>query len=578
MKLQESQVRRRLRDDFEHAIDVSDIQNHQSDTQAEMRTSRALAAFTIAALADLSVEDACACVTDESGDQGIDAIGFSPVRNELYLVQAKASDGGPSPTEVQKFTRGIGYLLDLNWGMLGTKMNAKRGQIESFLDRPTYRIRAVYTFLGNQKPNDDCRDLSDRLLADVNSSGHILDFEYHGLRENFERRNIASGLDAIDHIFTFERWLTLGDYRSEVSGVVSGDQLAEVVNEYGERLFDKNIRSVLGATDVNELIDQTIKNDPTAFWYYNNGITIVATSITCMRPNPRASLEEFQLRGLSVVNGAQSCGALARAAREGLPLDDVKVTVRVISTEGHDDEFSDRVTRYTNMQNRVTGREFVSLDLMQQEMSDILRAEGIRYVYRSGEDINKDGVEFSFGLEEATRALACKLGPRVATHAKREIGRMWTDTSSAPYTELFPRSLSPVVMYNAVRFWRHVNMLVDDFIDGRGARETRVIDNARYMICALLMRLYSKQGNSWREIEASPDEWLTRHHDICVDFMGACSRIYESLNGTGYITPYFKSVENSEEYAAAAWSELESLSSSRGLEAEPGPGEQGALF
>lgn len=108
---------------------MSDSQHHNEEEQAKIRTSRALAALTIAANAQISVEDACASVVDESGDEGLDAIGITLARGEIYVVQAKASSGSPSPTEVLKFNQGIRYLLDWDWDSLGGKTQKRRGKL-----------------------------------------------------------------------------------------------------------------------------------------------------------------------------------------------------------------------------------------------------------------------------------------------------------------------------------------------------------------------------------------------------------------------------------------------------------------
>ena len=423
MELQERQVRKRLQDDFEPFVDISDLSSHREEEAAKARASRALAALTIAAHAKLSVEESCAAIVDESGDQGIDAIGIAAARGEVYVVQSKTSPGAPSPTEVSKFVHGIRLLLDWNWNALGKKTRKRRNEIEAALENDV-KIIAIYTYLGTGAPNDDAKRHSEQLLADINSSGDILEFAFEGLRENFDRRNIASGLGSPDFDILFNRWLTLSDYRSELVGVVSGEQLADMVESFNERLFDKNIRSVLKSSGTNEILDTTLRDRPQDFWYYNNGITIVANSISCGRTTPRKTDETFFLRGLSIVNGAQTCGALARALRAGVTLDEVQITVRVISTEGRPSDFDKQVTRYTNTQNQITNREFVSLDPLQQELKDILLAEGIQYRFRTGETGEGEEFEDSFDLEEATRALACFTSVENATRAKREIGRM----------------------------------------------------------------------------------------------------------------------------------------------------------
>lgn len=41
-------------------------------------------------------------------------------------------------------------------------------------------------------------------------------------------------------------------------------------------MFAKNLRGVLGATEVNKQVDETIESRPDDFWYFNNGITVTA--------------------------------------------------------------------------------------------------------------------------------------------------------------------------------------------------------------------------------------------------------------------------------------------------------------
>lgn len=557
MEIQERQIRKRLLQDFEPSIDISDSASHGVDEQAKIRTSRALAALSVAANAKLSVEESCASVVDEPGDAGIDAIGITLSLNEIYVVQSKSSKGSPSPTEVMKFTEGVRRLLDWDWEALGKKTKRRQAEIENALEGSNARVVAIFSHLGSQPPNDEALRSSNRLLDEVNKSGDILEFRYEGLRENFDHRNIASGLGSPDSELTFDRWVTISDYRSEIMGFVGGEQLARMVESFNDRLFDRNIRSILKSTETNEILDSTLRDTPSDFWYYNNGITIVANSISCKRTNPRSVDESFMLQGLSVVNGAQTCGALARILREGNSLDDVRVTVRVISTEGHSGDFEKLVTRYTNTQNQITSREFVSLDPYQQELRDTLLAEKIQYTYRTGQVPDDVDFEFSFDLEEATRALACLNGVVNATRAKREIGRMWSDIKSAPYTELFPRNLNAAEMYNAVRFWRYYNRILSSIAMELDPREARIIQNSSYVGCALMMQSYRRDGQDLSQIDANIENWLQSKTSDVKNMSKICIKLHEQRNGAGYPLSFFKNLQKVERFATDLRQEMQ---------------------
>lgn len=538
MQIQERQLRKRLTEDFEPHIVMADVKKHSEAEQAKFRASRALAALTVAAWAKTTAEDACASVVDESGDAGIDAIYVSQMRGEIYLVQAKTSAGSPSPTEVMKFIKGIKRFLDCDWPALGPKARARTAEIEEALE--SSKIIAIFSHLGSQKPNAETQDESDRLIAEVNANGEILEFFYEGLRENFERRNTALNLGAPDHEVEFERWVTMGDYRSEIMGIVAADQLAELVDTFSERLFDKNIRSILKATETNENLHETLRAEPSKFWYYNNGITIVAESISCTRKSPRSTDERFTLKGLSIVNGAQTSGALARAKRSGIDLEDVRVTVRVISTAGHDGDFGKQVTRKTNTQNQVTNREFVALDPYQQELSEILHAEGIHYIFRSGQSLESEEHDYSFDLEEATRALSCLTSVDYATRAKRELGRMWLDINANPYLDLFPRNLEPATMYNAVRFWRTFGTVQENFSKTLEKRAANIAKNSLYMACSLFMQTARSRGMDFSKFECDVEHWISDNTDDLESLLSIVVDLHEVENSSGHAMAFFK--------------------------------------
>src|SRR5699024_3854114 len=165
--------------------------------------------------------------------------------------------GAPSPTEVMKFTRGIRRFLDWDWDNLGPKARRRRSEFEDALEGDV-RIIAIFSYLGSQEDNRDAILDSTTLTADVTSAGVILEFRYEGLRENDEHRNIANGLASPNDELAFDRWVSMSDYRSEGMGIVSGDQLANMVEMFNERLFDMNIRAILKSTETNENLNNTL--------------------------------------------------------------------------------------------------------------------------------------------------------------------------------------------------------------------------------------------------------------------------------------------------------------------------------
>lgn len=88
--------------------------------------------------------------------------------------------------------------------------------------------------------------------------------------------------------------------------------LVDWYQKFNLNLFSPNIRSFLGQTEINQSIRTTIQEEPEKFWYYNNGITVLAHDIN-KKPLGGNSKESgiFECKGIKVVNGAQTVGSLA---------------------------------------------------------------------------------------------------------------------------------------------------------------------------------------------------------------------------------------------------------------------------
>mgnify|MGYP000927735584 FL=1 len=347
-----------------------------------------------------------------------------------------------------------------------------------------------------------------------------------------------------------EKWLTPGDYKKEIMGIVTGNQIAELYTRFGDALFDNNIRKVIQNSETNNLILDTIRNTPTSFWAYNNGITILTNTINCIgKPRPSLSgSERFKLSSVSIVNGAQTTGALGRALNEGIPLDDIYVTVRIISTEDQEENFGQNVTRFTNTQNTIGVKEFVALDPNQEYWHQTLKDEGYLYTYKTGGQPDNEDFKLSFGLEEATRALACLSGIEDATRTKSKISQMWSNIRGERYKTLFPDDLDVTTMLNAVIFWRSFNDVYSRLGSTSEGKRKKVLQEGTYLCCTLALERFS-----YDHIMSNPDldimEWLETNDGLIERLADACFDQHEAINGSGYAGSFFK---NSDKVSALA--------------------------
>ncbi len=242
--------------------------------------------------------------------------------------------------------------------------------------------------------------------------------------------------------------------------------------KFGPHLYARNIRGFKGSTDVNEGIISTIKTNPHNFWYFNNGITVLASRV---KPQPLGSGTQdsrvFECEGASVVNGAQTVGSIVAAiGGGGVDAKNARVSVRIISLEGLPETFGSELTRATNTQNRIESKDFVAQDPQQGRIQQELYLEkNKRYVYRSGDaaPLPDQGCTF----EEAAVALACaNADASLCVQAKREVGKLWEDITKAPYTMLFNSGTSATRLWRAVEVTRFVDCLLKAVQGAQGGR------------------------------------------------------------------------------------------------------------
>ena len=161
------------------------------------------------------------------------------------------------------------------------------------------------------------------------------------------------------------------------------DELVTIHQEFGDALFDRNVRNPLGAkSSVNQAIYDTLKTNPDRFFYLNNGITMLAEVIDAKSIKPGG--QEIFVRGLSVVNGAQTISTASRFKKENreASTEAAKISVTIIKA-GNESSFGKAITKARNHQNTVYSTDFAALEDDQERIRRELKARGVVYVYKS---------------------------------------------------------------------------------------------------------------------------------------------------------------------------------------------------
>jgi len=108
----------------------------------------------------------------------------------------------------------------------------------------------------------------------------------------------------------------VGDKWKAYVTTIPGRFLHKVYKRYGAKLFSANVRDYLGSrrsdASINHGIKRSAEEAPRDFWVYNNGLTILVHSYEIGKGDRSGILN---INGLSIVNGAQTTGALGSLNR-----------------------------------------------------------------------------------------------------------------------------------------------------------------------------------------------------------------------------------------------------------------------
>lgn len=163
-------------------------------------------------------------------------------------------------------------------------------------------------------------------------------------------------------------------------------KLAYSTLEYGV-LFD-NVRGFVKNSKYNPNISATIKNHPSKFFMYNNGITMVANSISATNLAGNRSMR-LDINGFQIVNGGQTLRAIHEFNKENIDnisnyLCNAEVLLRIFMPDIDSNDIH-KIAEYTNSQNSIKPSDLKSLSTEQINIERYLDEHNIAYIRKSGD-------------------------------------------------------------------------------------------------------------------------------------------------------------------------------------------------
>jgi hypothetical protein len=366
-------------------------------------------------------EDLTACMVDGSDDCGVDFL--ARAGNIVLIIQAKFSGarkaGKKRCEDPADFDSFCSVLSRLHTGPGELKMNQKLREaiVDIDWERDDFDLR--YITLSQPAGNSlkrveqgvvhipEVPDLPDRCTITLMGEEQL----------NVELRDSVSLREGIPNRVKL-RFTANGDdppfinlangQRGCFVGRVSGAQLAEIYKTHRSRLFALNIRNYIGDNATNRAIRKTAVSDAEEFFFFNNGISALATRIEPDGQDECAVVcDDF-----SIINGAQTIRSMSKAQAENPhALRSVQVLVRISETAKRrnvqEQQFLDNVTKYNNTQNAIKLSDFRSNDPIQQDLAEKFASlparSGRKFLYKNKRSGERDSNRIPISMEEFTK-------------------------------------------------------------------------------------------------------------------------------------------------------------------------------
>ena len=398
-------------------------------------------------------------ICDGTHDKGIDAVIIDHVEFKVIIIQSKYERAGGkvqiSDREIKLLAASKNYFnsrTSLEAAISNGNQVTKRLMREAFdlIRKKKYALELIFISTHRDTPHLDALIHNTLGFAE----GEFRVYHYNRIMQLYFDRirdfTPSLGVYNLPFVDSDKSIIKISPHKSWVI-TVSAEEIRSMVSKYEDSLFRKNVRNFLGKSRTNRKILETLNKDPTNFWYYNNGITILCDQANIVMEKGYVRLENPQ-----IVNGCQTVMSIQQYAGELKG----EVMVRIVESTEHD--FINYITLYQNSSNPVRNRDLKSNDPVQIRLKHEFQRQEYYYEIKRGEEYGKMAKKYPalksqfkgkvLNNELIAKLLAAlKLGPSIALSSGSE--KFFGDY----YDQIFTSSLStfkclaPFYLYNIIR-------------------------------------------------------------------------------------------------------------------------------
>lgn len=334
--------------------------------------------------------------------------------------------------------------------------------------------------------------------------------------------------------------------------VLPGQTICRLYEEFGARLFEFNVRSFLQARgNVNKGLRETLRAEPDRFLAYNNGLTATADEIEVGQHHGETVIRK--LRGLQIVNGAQTTASIHRASKiDKMDISRVAVSMKLTRVESTKlGEFVPLIARFANTQNPVqladlsANNEFhIAIERLAQQVWS--PGEESRWFYERARGAY-EVARMRVGSTPAKRRDFDAECPKGARFTKTDLAKVWmswwelphvvsrgAQKNFAAFMAVLPEKFGPDWVPDADFYRASVALLIMFKAALSGVRKAGIQSYRANVMTYLLAKLSADHGDQfnldsvWEAQAISPElnsaviEWCALIHEAIV--AGAGSR------------------------------------------------------
>ncbi len=275
------------------------------------------------------------------------------------------------------------------------------------------------------------------------------------------------------------------NFKRVIIGKLRVSEIKKLMEEYGDKLLERNIRKYLGRNAINEEISKTLKSDKRAnFFFYNNGITMICNKFSYNALQEKNWLVKTE--GLQIINGGQTCRTIWQTLEENddISSEDVYVLVRIYELNDSDDEdIVNTITYATNHQNPVDLRDLRSNSIQQINLKTAASDLGYNYKPKRDNESSQGSIPATVAAEAVMSVW--RMQPHIAKYKKSELFGLY-------YNQIFD-NLNAAQMILAVAIFRYCDANRKKASDSPDIMATRSYSNY-FIACMMGQRVLRQNG------------------------------------------------------------------------------------